>query len=78
MRHKYFDQYKNTARLVAYVIDSTTIQKEIRDVAEYLYNILTDPIVLKNSTKIAIICNKQDISLAKGSNAIKSILEREL
>lgn len=78
LRYKYFDQYKNTTKLVAYVIDSVTIQKEIRDVAEYLYNILTDPVILKNATQVAVVCNKQDLPLAKGCNAIKSILEREL
>lgn len=78
LRYKYFDQYKNTTKIVAYVIDSITIQKEIRDVAEFLYNILTDPVILKNSTRIIIICNKQDLPLAKRCNAIKSILEREL
>lgn len=78
LRYKYFDQYKSSAKVVAYVIDSITIQKEIRDVAEFLYNILTDPVILRNSTHVAVICNKQDLPLAKGCNAIKSILEREL
>lgn len=34
VRSKFFDQYKNIARGVVFVIDSTTVQKEIRDVAE--------------------------------------------
>lgn len=34
LRNKYFDQYKNNAKAIVYVVDSVTIQKEIRDVAE--------------------------------------------
>lgn len=78
LRYKYFDEYKSTARAVAYVIDSVTIQKDIRDVAEFLYNVLTDPVILSNSIPIIIVCNKQDLPLAKGCNAIKTILEKEL
>lgn len=36
LRNKFFDQYKNSAKAIVYVIDSVTIQKEIRDVAEYV------------------------------------------
>lgn len=34
LRNKFFDQFKNSAKAVVYVVDSVTIQKEIRDVAE--------------------------------------------
>lgn len=34
LRNKFFDQYKSSAKAVVYVVDSVTIQKEIRDVAE--------------------------------------------
>lgn len=34
LRNKFFDQYKNSAKAIIYTIDSVTIQKEIRDVAE--------------------------------------------
>uniref|UniRef100_A0A2A4J116 Signal recognition particle receptor subunit beta n=1 Tax=Heliothis virescens TaxID=7102 RepID=A0A2A4J116_HELVI len=37
LRNKYFDQYKNSAKAIVYVIDSVTIQKEIRDVADVTY-----------------------------------------
>lgn len=35
LRNKFFDQYKSSAKAIIYVVDSVTIQKEIRDVAEY-------------------------------------------
>lgn len=78
LRGKYFDQYKNSAKAIVYVVDSVTIQKEIRDVAEYLYTILSDPVVQKNSVPILILCNKQDQPLAKGGQVIKSLLEKEI
>lgn len=78
LRNKFFDQYKNSAKAIVYVIDSVTIQKEIRDVAEYLYTLLSDPVVQSNSPALLILCNKQDQPLAKGSQVIKSLLEKEI
>lgn len=34
LRSKYFDKYKSSVKGLVYMIDSMTIQKEIRDVAE--------------------------------------------
>lgn len=34
VREKCFDQYKKTAKGIIFVLDSVTIQKDIRDVAE--------------------------------------------
>ncbi|KAJ8731496.1 hypothetical protein PYW07_004660 [Mythimna separata] len=78
LRNKFFDQYKNSAKAIVYVIDSVTIQKEIRDVAEYLYTVLSDPVVQSYNTPLLILCNKQDQDLAKGSQVIKSLLEKEI
>lgn len=35
LRGRFFDQYKTTAKGIIFVIDSVTVQKDIRDVAEY-------------------------------------------
>lgn len=78
LRNKFFDQYKNSAKAIVYVVDSVTIQKEIRDVAEYLYTILADPVVQSNYPPVLILCNKQDQPLAKGSQVIKGLLEKEI
>ncbi|KAL5242312.1 hypothetical protein ACI65C_009722 [Semiaphis heraclei] len=43
-----------------------------------LYRILTDVTIQTNKTKIIILCNKQDKVLAKGSEVIKTLLEKEL
>lgn len=35
LRGRFFDQYKATVKGIIFVIDSVTVQKDIRDVAEY-------------------------------------------
>uniref|UniRef100_A0A182PHS7 Signal recognition particle receptor subunit beta n=1 Tax=Anopheles epiroticus TaxID=199890 RepID=A0A182PHS7_9DIPT len=76
LRGKFFDEYKNIAKAIVYMIDSVTVQKDIRDVADFLYTILAD----KATTKIPVVvlCNKQDETLAKTETAIKSMLEKEI
>jgi len=76
LRSKFLDQYKYLAKGVVYVIDSVTLQKDIRDVADYLYTILADNAL--SSTPILLLCNKQDETMAKGSLVIQSLLEKEL
>ncbi|XP_078032593.1 signal recognition particle receptor beta [Augochlora pura] len=76
LRYKFFHNFKSSAKGVVYVIDSVTFQKDIRDVAEYLYNILSEPSMQNKS--VLILCNKQDQTMAKGSSVIKTLLEREL
>lgn len=76
LRGKFFDQYKNLAKAIVYVIDSVTVQKDIRDVADFLYTILADKATA--NLPVIILCNKQDETLAKGDGAIKSLLEKEL
>ncbi|XP_014228445.1 signal recognition particle receptor subunit beta [Trichogramma pretiosum] len=76
LRYKYFDKYKNSAKGLVYVIDSSTIQRDIRDVAEFLYTMLADSTMRK--VPILILCNKQDQTLAKSSNVIKTLLEKEI
>ncbi|XP_046832602.1 signal recognition particle receptor subunit beta [Vespa crabro] len=77
LRYKFFDKYKISAKGIVFVIDSVTFQKNIRDVAEYLYNLLSD-IDGHKKLPILILCNKQDQTMAKGCIVIKSLLEKEL
>lgn len=76
LRGKFFDQYKNLAKAIVYVIDSVTVQKDVRDVADFLYSILADKATA--NLPVIILCNKQDETLAKGDGAIKSLLEKEI
>ncbi|KAG5889249.1 hypothetical protein JTB14_006385 [Gonioctena quinquepunctata] len=78
LRDKFFDDYKDITRGIVYIVDSLTLPHDIRDAAEYLYNILVDPVIQKNRPNLLILCNKQDQTFAKGASAIKSIFEKEL
>ncbi|XP_058459693.1 signal recognition particle receptor subunit beta [Malaya genurostris] len=75
LRSKFFDQYKNLAKAIVYVVDSSTVTKDVRDVADFLYTILADKATA--SLPLVVLCNKQDLALAKGVTVIKSLLEKE-
>ncbi|XP_024080645.1 signal recognition particle receptor subunit beta [Cimex lectularius] len=77
LRGKFLEQYKKNARAFIYVIDSLTLQKDVRDVADYLYTLLTDGETGK-CRNVLIFCNKQDHATAKGIPVIKAVLEKEL
>nr|XP_014087185.1 signal recognition particle receptor subunit beta [Bactrocera oleae] len=76
VRDKCFDQYKRTAKGLIFVVDSVTVQKDVRDVADALYSVLADPAT--QSCPFLVLCNKQDLSTAKGAQVIKSVLEKEM
>jgi len=76
VRDKCFEQYKTLAKGIIFVIDSSTVQKDVRDVADALYTVLADSSTAPCS--ILLACNKQDITTAKGVHIIKTILEKEM
>ncbi|XP_017785184.1 PREDICTED: signal recognition particle receptor subunit beta [Nicrophorus vespilloides] len=78
IRGKFFEDYKSQSRGIVYVIDSQTIQKDVRDAAEFLYNILVDPVVVANRPAVLVLCNKQDQPLVKSASAVKAMLEKEM
>ena len=78
LRMKFLDQYKSSARALIFVIDALTFQKDLRDVAEYLYNVLTDSAISHSKLSVLILAHKQDQPMAKGSTLIQTNLEREL
>ncbi|XP_068136529.1 signal recognition particle receptor subunit beta [Hyperolius riggenbachi] len=78
LRLRFLEQYKMATRALVCVVDSSAFQREVKDVAEFLYQILTDATLLKNFPPILIACNKQDISMAKSAKLIQQQLEKEL
>lgn len=78
VRQQFFDSQKSSARGLVFVIDSNNFMKDIRDVAQYLYNILTDSVVSSNRPAVLVLCNKQDLTLAKGHKVIQAQLEKEI
>ena len=77
LRDRFFDQYKSSLVGLVYVVDSVTLQKDVRDAAEFLYNLLSECITLSVAS-VLIVCNKQDLELSKTATVIKSMLEKEL
>lgn len=78
IRFKYLDIYKKAAKALIFVIDSSTFTKENKDVAQYLFEVLTDDALAKGNVRLLIVCNKQDHENAKSKTFIQSVLEKEL
>lgn len=78
LRRKYFDDFKPTARAVIFVVDSLEFLSNLRDVADFLYTVLSDPIISGRKTRILIACNKQDEPKAKTARVLQRQLEKEI
>ncbi|XP_056612164.1 signal recognition particle receptor subunit beta [Triplophysa dalaica] len=78
LRSQILEKYKAIARAIVFVVDSSVFQKDVRDVAEFLYSILTDNMVAKNGPTLLVACNKQDVTMAKSAKLIQQQLEKEL
>ncbi|RXN01292.1 hypothetical protein EOD39_7239 [Acipenser ruthenus] len=78
LRPQFVERFKSAARAVVFVVDSAVFQKELRDVAEFLYSLLTDAEIVKNAPALMVTCNKQDITMAKSAKVIQQQLEKEL
>jgi len=78
LRIKGLDQHKDKAMGIIYVLDASTITKGIRDATEFLFRILSDPSIHGSRVPIMIVCNKQDLTLAKGASVIERELAKEI
>mmetsp|Transcript_119870 Transcript_119870/g.220481 ORF Transcript_119870/g.220481 Transcript_119870/m.220481 type:complete len:260 (-) Transcript_119870:70-849(-) len=65
------------ARCIVYLVDSEDKQK-LKDVAEHLYEILTDQEVIELHIPILLACNKSDLSTARTEKFIVEEIEREI
>ncbi|KAK3513600.1 hypothetical protein QTP70_026029 [Hemibagrus guttatus] len=78
LRAQFVDKFKESARAIVFVVDSAAFQKEVKDVAEFLYFLLTDNVLINNAPTLLITCNKQDMVMAKSAKLIQQQLEKEL
>ncbi|KFQ35901.1 Ovotransferrin, partial [Mesitornis unicolor] len=78
LRLQFLERFKAAARAIVFVVDSVAFQREVKDVAEFLYQVLVDSTVLKNAPALLIACNKQDVTMAKSAKLIQQQLEKEL
>ncbi|ORX53686.1 P-loop containing nucleoside triphosphate hydrolase protein [Hesseltinella vesiculosa] len=77
LRYRYAD-FLNVAQCVLFVVDSTTLHRNVRPVAEYLYDLLANPIVQAQKIPVLIVCNKQDMITALPKIKVQTLLESEL
>lgn len=77
IRYRYVD-FLPVTRSIVFVVDSTTLSRQIRPVAEYLYDVLAKSEVQKQRTPILIACNKSDMITALPVEKIKLMLEAEI
>ncbi|KAI9258003.1 signal recognition particle receptor beta subunit-domain-containing protein [Phascolomyces articulosus] len=77
VRFRYVD-YLPVTRSIVFVVDSTTVARQIRVVGEYLYNVLAQQQVQKDRIPILIACNKTDLITALPQDKIQQRLEIEI
>lgn len=79
IRQREFNSNKAFAKAMIFLIDSTTIQQDSKDVADYLYDILREKAFRQQRLPLLIFCNKQDANNGNESSAtIRRLLETEL
>jgi len=78
LRDTILTKYVGSARGIIYVVDSSVVSKQIRDITEFLFNILSTPEVYSGRPRVLIACNKQDMGLVKGATVIQTLLEKEI
>jgi len=66
------------AKAIIFMIDSNADVASVRQSAEYLYTLLTNPNINKHSTPFLIVCNKTDLVTANSVDKITKELEAEL
>ena len=58
LRSAHLSEVAPRLRALVYLVDASALQKQLRDVAEFLFAALTDPAV-PDSARLLIACNKQ-------------------
>ncbi|KXN70445.1 P-loop containing nucleoside triphosphate hydrolase protein [Conidiobolus coronatus NRRL 28638] len=76
-RHLYKSLVSGTDKIY-FFIDSSTVQKERSEIGELLYEILSNPSVLKKQTPLYLVCNKQDLPNSVLPEKVEEILEAEI
>nr|XP_054769031.1 signal recognition particle receptor subunit beta-like [Lytechinus pictus] len=77
-RIQFWNRFKTQARGVIFLVDSSSITKDLKEVAEFLYTLLSDSTTTNLNTPFLIACNKQDITMAKSARIIQTLLEKEM
>ncbi|KAJ1655526.1 hypothetical protein IWQ61_004743 [Dispira simplex] len=68
----------NQARAIVFLVDSARVVRNVREVAAFLYELLTSPSVTEPAVPITVLCNKEDLLTAMPVDDIRKLLEDEL
>ena len=75
-RASLLEEYGRRGKAIIFMIDSVEFPKQMKDVAEYLYELLDTPTL--DGQPVLILCNKQDFAFrAKKAGPIETLLEKE-
>ncbi|KAF9098101.1 hypothetical protein BGX27_000873 [Mortierella sp. AM989] len=73
-----FSEFMPITRAVVFVVDSSTVSRQTRLLAEYLYDILSDKFAQDERIPILIACNKSDLLTSFKKERIQTLLETEI
>lgn len=71
------NKYLEIAKVIIYILDSSDKQS-LKHVAERLYDLFSNKIVINKRIPILIVCNKMDLCNARPKQVIKKNLEQEI
>ncbi|KAJ3308451.1 hypothetical protein HDU76_003961, partial [Blyttiomyces sp. JEL0837] len=63
LRFKVMDALSSASKIVL-VLDANNLQQKVRQVAELLMDVLSEPGIVKDSVKVLVVCNKSEGLLA--------------
>ncbi|KAF9327994.1 hypothetical protein BG006_008767 [Podila minutissima] len=73
-----FSEFMPIARSIVFVVDSATVARQTRVLAEYLYEILSNKFAQEEKIPVLIACNKSDLLTAFKKERIQTMLEAEI
>eukprot|EP01080_Neovahlkampfia_damariscottae_P005525 gene5525-9342_t len=77
IRKNQLKHFIGITKSIVFLIDSFDVMSNQNEVAEYIYDLFTNEVVVKNRIPILFVCNKMDIAILK-SDAIKKQLQSEI
>lgn len=74
----HFSDYASIAGGVVFVVDSATLARNYRKVADFLYDVLSHAKVTEHRNPVLLVLNKSDAAGALRTAAARQLLEEEL
>lgn len=77
LRTMLYSEYLEEAKEIIFLIDSSNVQNQAREAAEFIYDLFTNPLIDK-VMKFHVVCNKSDVANARPPARVKLTLQQEL